>query len=307
ALAVSAGLLTKTWDVAASGLMTLADLLKYDAVVWFTGDDSTTSLTAEEQNLVSDYLNSGGKLLLSGRNIAYDLVGNGTPADSAFFRHVLHAQFAGETTDEYMAMGARDDVFFRSAVVYFRGNFGGAGNQKSLPALEPVDPAIIAFQYLPDLKVAGVRYEDQANGSRIIYAGFGLEGIAGPTATSGATLLQKSISWLLGTTRIAAKEDTRPLDFTLMQNYPNPFNPNTHITFSLPQPAKVEVSVYNTLGQRVQILFQGKLGKGVHYFEWNGQNADGSQVSSGVYLLRINAKYGDEKDANKIVKMVKLQ
>lgn len=307
ALAINAGLLTKTWDVASSGLMTLADLLKYDAVVWFTGDDSTSSLTADEQKLVGDYLNAGGKLLLSGRNIADDLVGNGTPADSAFYTHVLHAQFSGEKTDEYMIMGARDDLFFRSAVVYFRGNFGGANNQKSLPVLEPIEPATIAFQYLPDLKVAGVRYEDQASGARLIYAGFGLEGIAGPVATSGGTLLQKSISWLLGTTKVAAGENTSPLDFALMQNYPNPFNPNTHIAFSLPQSAKVEASVYNTLGQRVLILYQGKLDAGTHRFEWNGQNSGEQNVSSGVYLLRINVKYSDTAEANKTVKMVKLQ
>ncbi len=308
ALAVNAGLLTKTWDIAALGLMTKADLLKYNAVVWFTGDDSTSSVTVEEQGLMSDYLNDGGKLFLSGRNIATDLVENGTPADSVFYANVLHAKFTGEKTNEYMVMGARNDVLLRSVVVYFHGDFGGAGNQNSLPVLEPIEPAFIAFQYLPDLKVAGIRYEDPASGARLLYAGFGLEGIAGPLATSGGMLLQKSVDWLLGTTGIASsKSSNQPTDFTLEQNYPNPFNPGTKIRFATPHPARVEVMIYNTLGQRVRVLYQGKLDEGWHTFEWSGENAAGGEVSSGVYLLRINAKYGNGREANKSVKMVKLQ
>jgi len=65
-----------------------------------------------------------------------------------------------------------------------------------------------------------------------------------------------------------------------IRNYPNPFNPATNITVSLLRPEEASVSVYNVAGQRVQIIHEGQLSRGVHTFRF-----DGSSLSSGVYYV----------------------
>ena len=89
---------------------------------------------------------------------------------------------------------------------------------------------------------------------------------------------------------VASLGDVLPTEFSLSQNYPNPFNPTTDINFSLPQDARVSLEVYNVLGQRVNTLVDGQLPAGNHTVTWNGTNADGGQVSSGVYFYKISAE-----------------
>jgi len=75
-----------------------------------------------------------------------------------------------------------------------------------------------------------------------------------------------------------------PKDFTLIQNYPNPFNPSTQIAFSLPIASTVKLEVFDLLGRRVALLADGMLNAGYHT-----RSFDGSNLSSGMYLYRIQA------------------
>jgi hypothetical protein len=80
-----------------------------------------------------------------------------------------------------------------------------------------------------------------------------------------------------------------PTEFALSQNYPNPFNPTTDISFSLPQATHVTLDIFNVLGQKVNTLVDSDMPAGNHTVTWNGDNASGSSVSSGVYFYRISA------------------
>jgi len=85
-----------------------------------------------------------------------------------------------------------------------------------------------------------------------------------------------------------------PKDFTLEQNYPNPFNPSTQIRFHLDRPRRVNLTVYNTLGQQVRTLMDGPLEAGLHRFTFE---ADG--LASGIYLCQLQA--GDRRETRKMV------
>ncbi len=74
---------------------------------------------------------------------------------------------------------------------------------------------------------------------------------------------------------------------TLAQNYPNPFNPTTTIAYSLPSQARVVVGVYDSEGSLVVRLDQGVREAGTHRAEWNGRDAAGAPVGSGVYFYRL--------------------
>jgi predicted outer membrane repeat protein len=71
--------------------------------------------------------------------------------------------------------------------------------------------------------------------------------------------------------------------------YPNPFNPETRITFNLPESEHVNISVYNLKGQLVKILTDEILPSGNNTLIWDGRNATGRKVSSGIYLLRVKS------------------
>jgi hypothetical protein len=81
-----------------------------------------------------------------------------------------------------------------------------------------------------------------------------------------------------------------PKSFELFQNYPNPFNPNTNIKFALPAPAKVQLKIYNILGQQVIGLLDQLKKAGYHTVEWNGSDRFGNQISSGMYIYLMQAQ-----------------
>ena len=79
-----------------------------------------------------------------------------------------------------------------------------------------------------------------------------------------------------------------PKNYSLEQNYPNPFNPSTTIRFALPMNAKVNIKLYNTLGQEVANIFNSDLSAGIHETTFNASN-----LSSGVYFYRLEARGTD--------------
>lgn len=78
-----------------------------------------------------------------------------------------------------------------------------------------------------------------------------------------------------------------PTAFALHGNYPNPFNPVTAIQYALPSPADVQVVVYDLLGRPVRTLVHALQEPGVHTVTWDGRDAAGSPVASGVYMYQL--------------------
>jgi hypothetical protein len=84
------------------------------------------------------------------------------------------------------------------------------------------------------------------------------------------------------------KLDILPDRFALAQNTPNPFNPVTSIGINLPSSGLVTLKIYNLLGREVVTLWnRTPLDRGYHTTLWNGKDARGSTLPSGVYLYRL--------------------
>jgi hypothetical protein len=80
-----------------------------------------------------------------------------------------------------------------------------------------------------------------------------------------------------------------PEKFYVTQNYPNPFNSETLIYFQLPGNDQVSFKIYNTLGQLIRTLIETELSAGYHKIAWDGEDANGWAVPSGLYYYQIRA------------------
>jgi flagellar hook assembly protein FlgD len=74
-----------------------------------------------------------------------------------------------------------------------------------------------------------------------------------------------------------------------VNTYPNPFSNATTITYTLNAYARdFSVSIYNIMGQEVTRLYSGVQTAGTHSISWEGTNAVGESLESGVYFFTLN-------------------
>ncbi|WP_456408048.1 T9SS type A sorting domain-containing protein, partial [Caldithrix abyssi] len=78
-------------------------------------------------------------------------------------------------------------------------------------------------------------------------------------------------------------------EFALHENYPNPFNPETTIRFDVPtlngELQHIKLSVYNSMGQLVDVLYEGAISGGQYEMKWNAVN-----LSSGIYFVTLQSE-----------------
>jgi len=88
-----------------------------------------------------------------------------------------------------------------------------------------------------------------------------------------------------------------PDKYDLQQNFPNPFNPTTNIRFSIPEAGHVKLSVFNVIGQTVEVLVDEYKNAGTFNVTWGAKN-----LESGIYFYKIEAN-----NFSKIHKMILLK
>jgi len=87
-----------------------------------------------------------------------------------------------------------------------------------------------------------------------------------------------------------------PKEYSLEQNYPNPFNPSTYIKFGLPKSGKVNIEIFNILGQKVTTLIDDFKPAGYYVIRFNA-----NYLASGIYFYKIQA--GDFVKIKKMILM----
>ncbi len=135
-----------------------------------------------------------------------------------------------------------------------------------------------------------VGFSDTVHDARLLFW-FSSNAVAGDQYFFDEMVLEKlnGVSKGLKKEGIAGEDGSRlPLTPTLVGNYPNPFNPSTLIEFQLPDRMNVEVTVFNTMGQRVAELADGTWEAGVHRVRWEGADDHGRALASGIYYLRMH-------------------
>lgn len=78
-----------------------------------------------------------------------------------------------------------------------------------------------------------------------------------------------------------------PDGFLLYANYPNPFNPSTTISFELPFPSEVRLTIFDSSGREIRTLLNERRYSGINNASWDGRDSQGKAVASGIYLYRL--------------------
>jgi C1A family cysteine protease len=162
--------------------------------IWVTGDARSEVLSAEDVANLRNFLDGGGKLFMTGQDIAEDLAND---EDSTFLRDYLHLRFISGMP-MILANGVPGDSISDGHTLPLGGP-GGAANQNSPDKLEPLDDvAVPCYTYYNSTDVAGVHVA--VNGYRVAFFGFGAEAIADglPGYTKRAEVFERVFLWLKG-------------------------------------------------------------------------------------------------------------
>jgi hypothetical protein len=94
-------------------------------------------------------------------------------------------------------------------------------------------------------------------------------------------------SFMYPTAIVPGDAPTVARQIELYQNYPNPFNPATTIEYYLPKADVVSLKVFDITGREVRTLLHQWQAGGLHQVQWDGRDAHGAQVASGIYLYQL--------------------
>jgi hypothetical protein len=266
-------------------------LRDYEAVIWFTGDDRTTTLTQSDIDSLRSFLDGGGSLFITGQDIGYD-IGN-----EPFFYNYLHSLYVDDAQQqENWVVGVGGDPV--GAGLNFSVHGGdGASNQTSRDIVSPSWDADSCFYYWFVGGDCGIRYEGIY---RVVYLSFGFEGIS--TSDDRMEVMDRILTWFgLEGTHVEEFVDVVWTESPQMNVSPNPTSSTARIRYSVPRGDPVRVDVYDSSGRLVRNLINEWHDGGAHEIRWNGRDSIDRHVSSGVYFVRLRTP--SQSAARKIVRI----
>lgn len=280
------------WSIAEKGTPPLDSLQRYPVVFWATGASNNVSPTTDGVNVIKQYLDADGRLLLTGQDIIENVSQRG---DTDLINNYLGVDFAGNAL--FAAVNGVDGDPIGAGVFLNAGSAGGS-QQTSADSLSLVNGSIAvpSHYYFIGGGLAGVHVD---NGFRLVFFGFGADmaPLLDENPSPQAQLLERIIDWLDDGMATAVLQNpidqvdaaSVPRGFELLQNYPNPFNAGTVIPFTITGPAGGEVTleVFNILGRHVITLLDDRLEPARYQVNWDGRDEEGRPLASGVYLYRL--------------------
>ncbi len=275
-------------------------LQAFQAVDWILGDESTADDTFNpiEQDSVRAFLRAGGRLFVSGAEIGWDLVAKGNSRDQAFYNDFLKATYLddaplGRKATYYSAKPIAGSLFDGLSSFSFDNGSHGTFDVDWPDAIRGWNGGRNCLAYVGvDVNsggAAGVVYEGLFPGGiqpgKLVYLAIPFETIY-PETRRNAIMARILTFFEAGLTGIADRHVT-PKSFQLLPNYPNPFNISTRIRFIIPERGRISLVIYNAYGQQINHLERSFSVAGRHDVPWDGTEAAGQVVPSGIYFYRI--------------------
>ncbi len=273
-------------DEVISGIINLND---YNAVFWISGDESTTdqSFSLAEMNKLSIYLKRGGKLFVSGSEIAWDLQGSSsaTQIKTYFLNSYLMSKYVSDDSNIY-------NVITQQSFPQFSFSYGITSSGSPYPedypdVIDTLNGSSFVLKYTGG-GGAGIAYTGTFDTSSVIgqvlYFGFPFETVHG--LDSRLKLMSVVLEYFGLILTDASEKIINPSEFILRQNFPNPFNPSTEISFDVPQKSLVKLKVFDALGREITELLNEEKPAGKYSVQFNASN-----LASGIYFYRLESGY----------------
>ena len=254
----------------------------FHTIVYFTGDRSSETISADDQVELAEHLASGRNLFISGQDISDDL------AESQFLTDVLHCRHLADDMDRGVVDGIENDPVMNDMMLLLFGN-RGANNQISKSGVSPVGSGITAAEYndRPNI-AAAVRWEEESDGRGVFFA-FGFEAISGQGNTTDRDEVMAAIlDWFDTPREVPNVFPTLLLPSSIQADiFPNPANGAVTIGFSTPITIPILINVFDMNGRIIRVL---AVTRGTT-LSWDGRDNYGRPVPSGVYYF--NGTYFD--------------
>ncbi len=251
------------------------------SVIWFTGSARSGILTPDSRAALSEFLDAGGNLLLTGQS-----AGSAAGVEP-FFNQYIGARHIIDSLGADYVEGVPDDPVAQGMALLMRGSWG-AQNLRRPGAMVAIRPAVEIYHWawIEGCPAAGVRRQDPVTGARTVYYSFGLEAVGGHGGTNTrAEAISAVLSWF-GVLTSVEEGVTAPGRFLLQAPYPNPTNGMLRIPFQLTRPGRVTVSLFDLTGREVWSgsgeLEPGKVVWSIPAEIWG----------SGVYLIQVTTQEG---------------
>ena len=269
------------------------DINNYEAVFWILGDESTVDETFDdqEQQLVTNYLLQGGKIFISGSEIAWDLDNKGSSSDNAFIQNVLKTKYDNDDSGSYVVHGGVESIF-DGLTIHFDNGTHGVYEEDYPDSYFTNDGSYEALIY-ENGQIAAIAYDDTLSGgsapAKIFMMGFPFETIY--AETERYNLIGKVLEFFDSeSTALNVIEKDTSERHVLFDNYPNPFMSNTNIQFQLANSQFVTLEVFDLNGQKITTIVSQKLTQGKYQYKWNSAG-----FAEGVYFYVLKTSDGFEK------------
>ena len=273
----------------------LITLSTYKSLDWILGKESTANETfsSTEQTLVSNYLKQGGKLLVSGSEIAWDLDNSGTTSDKAFISNYLKVNYAFDAPNSQASTWYKNvnetnnSIFNLTDTIYFDNGTHGTYNVDYPDVLTPVNGGVSTLKYTNNSTSSSAVYfsgmfpSGTVNG-KLIYVGFPLESIYDVTKRNDVFNDCWTFFFSNVVTGINNIEENKAVI------YPNPTKGMVKVNT---EDEILEIEVLNIQGQVVKSII------GESTFE----SIDISELNDGIYFLKIKTE--KKSFSKKIIKL----
>ena len=279
------------WKQVEMGALSNMDLMEFDYVVWTAGE-LTGALDDADRAALAYFVQHGGNLFLTGRDLAYEACDPGSPYYSAsslnWFNLVLGTQYTGAVASSYAnAEGVPGDPITAGMSFALSGGDGAGNTASTLDGVAPASGAAASLRYFDQTAGEDAAIASGYGDGKSYFCAFAYEAIA--NEADRFQLMQNVLDWFDGLLVPADDNMAAPLLAKRPFAAPNPFNPRTSIKFDVGGNREVpaEIVIYNLRGQAVRHLFRGTVAPGPQDVAWNGRTDSGRSLAAGIYLARV--------------------
>jgi spore germination protein YaaH len=251
------------------------NLNNYEGIFWFLGDESTANKTfnGSEQLIIMNFLKNGGKIFVTGSEVAYEL----STSAPQFLSNFLKARYIADNSGSLLVYSNGSIVRNLPSDI----NLGATYPEDWPDAIEPINGSQTCLFYR-NQRIGGIYFNGIfPNGTtpgKLVYLSFALETTNNLIAKN--ILIEDVVKFFEGTTQVEQSYFYN-FNFSLSTPFPNPFNSTTKFIANIPSDGFIKIQIFNILGERVRYVTKF-LVRGENEIELDFEN-----LNSGIYLVKM--------------------